>query len=142
MVGLAGGLTRRWYQFLYGSACTPSIHLCVIRVNSPLTIYRSAAELHSEIDYSDEQSVKAGNQASDTMRSLAENELEKNELLTLLDEDHPSAVSAAIHVLEFKETNKKEERRAISLIKTQIKKGGVNAMGLRMWLNEYKSNKK
>ena len=111
-------------------------------MNNPLNTYRSAAEIHSSIDYVDKRSVEAGNQAADTMRALAERELEKGELLSLFEEDHPAALWAAHHVLEFKEPRREEEKRAIIIIEQQIEKGGAQAMGLRMWLDEYKNNKK
>ena len=124
------------------SEMPPIPQFSVIRMNIPISKYRSLAEIHSSIDYGDKGSVKAGNQAADKLRFLAEKELKKSELLQLLEVDHPASNWAAHHVLEFKEITKKEEKNAIAIIERQIEKGGAQAMGERMWLDEYKSNKK
>ena len=98
--------------------------------------YREMAEVHSSIDYGDANSVKRGNQAADTLRSLGQDQLDLDELLKILSAAHISSLWAAHHLLEFHDLADDQRICAVQRIEVEISKGGATAMGERMFLTE------
>lgn len=108
----------------------------------PVNIYLLEAELHAGIQYDDPASVARGNSAADTLRELARFQVTKEELLELLEREHPASQWAAYHLLEFKELNSSEEDLAVNRINKGIVAGGLDSMGAKMFLDEYLKRKK
>lgn len=110
-------------------------------MNEVISEYKAQAEIHASIDYSDDSSVRLGNKAADTLRKLGGEKLEKNDLLELIGSEHPASLWSAHHLLELHKPNLEEEKKAEKRIELKISKGGVQAMGERMFLDEYRKNK-
>lgn len=60
---------------------------------------------------------------------------------SLLDADDATAAWAAHHVLEHFAPNNDTKRRALAIIEREAAGDGVNAMGNRMWLEEWRKHK-
>jgi len=104
--------------------------------------YREMAEIHAAIDYGDSGSVKQGNRAADSIRKLGQEQLDLNQLTTLLASDHPASLWAAHHLLEFHDLTTDQRNQAVRRIEIEIAKGGAAAMGERMFLAEFAKPKR
>lgn len=98
--------------------------------------YREMAEVHAAIDYGDKTSVNRANRAADSLRSIGQIDLDSGQLMSILSADHPSSIWAAHHLLEFHELTADQRRLAIQRIEIEIAKGGVTAMGERIFLTQ------
>jgi hypothetical protein len=96
-------------------------------------------------DYGDKKSVSLHNKSVDRMYEIAEKigYEQTNETIDdfakLLDvTDNKTNVWAALHILERIPVDKTVEERALKIIKQQTTGDSVDAMGLKIWLDNYK----
>lgn len=109
---------------------------------NPVEKYCEMAEVHAAIDYGDKASVKRANRAADSLRNIGQKELGSEQLLRILSSDHPSSLWAAHHLLEFHELTAEHRAQAVERIEAEIAKGGVTAMGERIFLTELEKAKR
>jgi len=101
----------------------------------------------AKTDYSDSKSVKANNKSVNRMYEIAEKigyeqtNDSINDFIKLLDiYENKTNIWAATHLLERIPIDERIEKKALEIIENAAKGATSEAMGFRMWLNEY--NKK
>jgi hypothetical protein len=107
--------------------------------------YRSLAKQCANTDYADKFSVKLHNKSVDRMYKIVEAigyELTEetseqfSELLDIIDDK--TNLWAAIHILERLPTTEIIERKALHIIRQASEGNDSKAMGLKVWLNDWK----
>jgi hypothetical protein len=112
-------------------------------VDKLLAQYHQHATVHASIDYGDDSSVRAGNAAADAMVNVAKRLAAMSPpavepFSSLLDADDSTAQWAAHHLLEHFTPDDEISRSALAVIERAASGDGVNAMGNRMWLDDWR----
>jgi hypothetical protein len=96
-------------------------------------------------DYGDKKSVKLHNKSVDKMYEIVEKIGYEQTTETIDDfaklleiNENNTNVWAAVHILERIPANKTIEEKALKIIKQQADGDTVEAMGFRIWLDNYK----
>ena len=106
-------------------------------------LYTSFVKTHSEVDYSNKNSVKKGNKAVTKMLTLIATSKKSDPVKTqtYLEEllNHKECeVWSATHLLEnFPNSGKQKE--ALTIIETIASGDSAEAMGFQFWLKDWKS---
>jgi len=118
-----------------------------ISVAELLDHYKRHAMFHASIDFGDRASVRAGNSAADDMAAVAKRLAALSPpasvpFAALLDADHATALWAAHHLLEHFEPDHAIERHALAVIERAASGDDANAMGNRMWLEDWRKRER
>jgi hypothetical protein len=94
-------------------------------------------------DYADKKSVRLHNKSVDKMYEIAEKigygQTTINDFANLLDiTENKTNVWAAVHILERISASKTIEEKALKIIKQQADGDTAEAMGFKIWLDNYK----
>jgi hypothetical protein len=107
--------------------------------------YLELTKVCASTDYADKKSVKTHNKSADRMNEIAEKiSYEKtddniDDFEKLLDvTDNNTNVWTAVHILERIPVDKKIEEKALKIIKQQANGNSAEAMGFKIWLDNYK----
>jgi len=107
--------------------------------------YLELTKVCASTDYADKKSVKTHNKSVDRMYEIAESiGYEKttetiDDFAKLLDiNDNNTNVWTAVHIIERVPIDKKIEERALKIIKQQAEGNSADAMGFKIWLDNYK----
>jgi hypothetical protein len=114
----------------------------------PLDRYRKLAEIHAAMDYGDHNSVRKGNSAARAMGKVAAKILSSgrdgaDRFSVLLDDPRSHvAMWAAHHLLAIGELDERTKQRALRIIERASTDNGVNALGERLWLQQWREKGK
>jgi hypothetical protein len=107
--------------------------------------YLANARAHAATTYADSKSVRTSNRAADRMRAIAlqfsSRSLDDKRTFALLLDDTTETVAAwaAHHVLEMMAPDDKTTQRALLVIERQSSGTGPNALGERIWLENWRA---
>ncbi len=107
-------------------------------MNSDIEVFLKFSQVHASTEYGNPSSVKAGNKAADSMRSIVTRLIEAGrteELLELLDNEVAGSW-VAFTVAEFPHITKEQKGRCLRLIQSIAAGDNVDSMGAEMWLKE------
>lgn len=107
-------------------------------MNADIEEFIELSKVHASVEYGDPSSVKAGNNAADSMRSIINRLVESGrteELLELLD-DKVAGPWVAYTVAELQKITKEQKARCLELIQAIAAGDGADSMGAGMWLKE------
>ncbi|WP_237567705.1 hypothetical protein [Microbulbifer hydrolyticus] len=107
-------------------------------MKSDLKEFIELSKVHASIEYGNPSSVKAGNNAADSMRSITNRFVESGrteELLELLD-NKVAGPWVAFTVVEFQKITKEQRARCLELIRAIASGDSVDSMGAELWLKE------
>lgn len=107
-------------------------------MNADIEEFLEFSGVHASTEYGNPSSVKAGNNAVDSMRSIATRMVESGrteELLELLDNEVAGAW-VAFTVAEFPQVTKEQRGRCLKLIQSIAAGDSVDSMGAEIWLKE------
>lgn len=106
--------------------------------------YLELSKICASTDYSDKKSVSLHNKTTDRMYEIVKTIgfEQTQEIITdfskLLDiKDSKINILAAIHLLEHIPSDKKTEEKALKIIKNHSIGDTAEALGFRMWLDNY-----
>jgi hypothetical protein len=107
--------------------------------------YTELAKICSSTDYADKKSVRLHNKCIDRMYEIAEKIGSEQTTDTIVDfaklldiTENKTNVWVAVHILERIPVNKTIEEKALQIIKRQTETDSANAMGFKIWLDNYK----
>lgn len=107
--------------------------------------YLELTKACASTDYADKKSVKTHNKSVGRMYEIAEKiRYEKTDetidgFVKLLDvTDNKTNIWTAVHILERIPVDKKIEEKALKIIKQQADGNSAEAMGFKIWLDNYK----
>ena len=107
-------------------------------MNTEINDFLKYADIHASTDYENRTSVKAGNQAADSMKDIANRIAalgRAEELLKLLSNEVAGAW-VAYTLADSLQLNKSQKKRCIKHIQNIAAGGGLDSMGAEMWLKE------
>lgn len=113
-----------------------------LSVDELLAAYKQHATLHASTGYGDPSAVRAGNTAAEAMVAVARQLAAMSppaviSFASLLDCEGATADWVAHHLLEHFEPNDAVTSRALAVIERAASSGGANALGSRMWLDDW-----
>ena len=96
-------------------------------------------------DYGDKNSVRLHNKSVNRMYEIAE-KIGNEQTIETIDDfaklldiaDNKTNVWTAVHILERMSVDKKIEEKALQIIKRQADGESADAMGFKIWLDNYK----
>lgn len=108
--------------------------------------YLGLTKVCASTDYSDKKSVKMHNKSVRRMYEIAE-KIGSEKITETIDgfamlldiSDNKTNVWTATHILESVPINKKIEEKALKIIIEQADGDSLDALGFKMWLNNYKT---
>lgn len=107
--------------------------------------YLELTKTCASTDYGDKKSVRLHNKSVDRMYEIAEKIGYEQTTETIADfaklldiKDNKTNVWAAVHLLERIPSDRKTEEKALEIIKKQADSDTAEAMGFRIWLDNYK----
>ena len=107
--------------------------------------YIELAKTCASTDYGDKKSVKLHNKSVDKMYEIAEKIGYEQTTETIDDfaqlleiNEYKTNVWAAVHILERIPVDKPIEEKALKIIKQQADGDSAEAMGFKIWLDNYK----
>jgi hypothetical protein len=107
--------------------------------------YIELAKTCASTDYGDKKSVKLHNKSVDKMYEIAEKIGYEQTTETIDDfaklleiNEYKTNVWAAVHILERIPADKTTEEKALKIIKQQADGDSADAMGFKIWLDNYK----
>lgn len=106
--------------------------------------YIELTKICASTDYGDKKSLRLHNKSVDRMYEIAEKiGYEQttetiDDFVKLLDvTDYKTNVWAAVHILERIPADKRLEEKALKIIRKQTDGNSAEAMGFKIWLNNY-----
>lgn len=107
--------------------------------------YIDLTKICASTDYADKKSVRLHNKSVDKMYEIAE-KIGYEQTTETIDDfsklldvtDNKTNVWAAVHILERIPTDKTIEEKALKIIKQQSDGDTAEAMGFKIWLDNYK----
>lgn len=106
--------------------------------------YIELTKICASTDYGDKKSLRLHNKSVDRMYEIAEKiGYEQttetiDDFVKLLDvTDYKTNVWAAVHILERIPADKRIEEKALKIIRKQTDGNSAEAMGFKIWLNNY-----
>ena len=107
--------------------------------------YLELTKVCASTDYADKKSVKTHNKSVNRMYEIAEKIGYEQTIETIEDFaklleiiDNKTNVWTAVHILERIPADKTIEEKALKIIKNQANGDSADAMGFRIWLDNYK----
>jgi len=107
--------------------------------------YLELTKVCASTDYADKKSVRLHNKSVDRMYEIAEKIGYEQTTETIDDftklleiNENKTNVWAAVHIMERIPVDKKIEERALNIIKYQADGDSAEAMGFKIWLDDYK----
>jgi hypothetical protein len=107
--------------------------------------YLELTKVCASTDYADKKSVKIHNKSVDRMYEIAEKIGYEKTTETIVDfaklldvTDNKTNVWTAIHILERVPAEKTIEEKALKIIKQQAEGDSADAMGYKIWVDNYK----
>jgi hypothetical protein len=113
---------------------------------APIDRYRECANICERTDYGSKQSVRQHNAAADEMHAIAEDAHRRGpsaigELLPLLDEP-PADTWLAFQLLKLGGPSSSYASRCVSIIERAGRGSGPQALGARIWLEDWRREQK
>ncbi len=106
--------------------------------------YLELTKACASTDYADKKSVRLHNKSVDRMYEIAEKFGYEQTTETIDDfaklleiNENKTNVWAAVHILERIPADKKIEEKALKIIKNQAEGDSAEAMGFKIWLDNY-----
>lgn len=113
---------------------------------NPVLVYQQLADACARTDYSDRSAVKRHNRSIKQMQAIAQtigrdgSAEERTAFIALLEEAQEQIrLWAAVHLLEYISVEKTAEERALQLIRRAAQGSTAEALGYRVWLEQWAS---
>ena len=116
-----------------------------MKIDSLIEDYKKQTNICFNTNYSEKDSINKHNKAISKMMmiiDLVNNHQDITKFYDLLnDKEHKTNLWVSIHLIEKTKLDKKNKEKALKIISKYSKGNDSEAMGLREWLKEHKSNK-